>query len=906
MDTYAATPPLPPGASAPPPPPPAAQQPPATDMKSMMVMYRVPPVITLLGDPVVTLNLYSGKWSDPGAYATDAGAGLVPVVVLSAPAANFTNATTDPRAPLVVTYMATSAIGGLTSVVTRKLHVVDACSSGGSIEFTCVKEQKCSVNGACGAAAMALSGLFASLSAPSAADGGGSAGALKMPTAVPQLIPPDTTPPTLTLLSGNYPTVAFVTLKGSGGVITTVGVGEAYADPSAVASKMPANNPSQVINLNSAIVVTWLDEVNTQAPTAAGAPFVVTYEVQDFAVPPNKAVMRRRVEVVCSSGETVCTGASGALSCSSGGICGVGGATSMASTMAGAGGSAATVSGTAVLAVLGADTARVRVGTPYGACNGGMGMNCDPGAVATLVEPDDMRTYVFACADQTSDGLSYAAVGLLYCGINVNVPGSYKVTYTVQAGSGPVATGTRTVIVEDDCLPGEALCTTGTCSSDGVCAGNLASTTTGVSDASKLQLVAPPANTPPRLALRTAPGFGSSVSIKQGTLYPMCNSGQVPSEDVPCDLGADAEDNEDGVAVQTSVLLCPPTNCMAAGSCNGHRTFEKDAGKCGLDTSAQVGTTYLLTFVLYDKEGLSATVSRAVTIVSCCPLDRPYLGSESCEAVNCATLSQLESTVAALGGGDIANVLLGSPMLVLLPAASTNLTAAAPLGKPPSNQTVFVVYGTPAPVSLLPCTSVGAVGSCAAAAVQLSADGSLYDLSPLVSVNDVTPVDDGTNDGASAATVLGRCSAPALSLGTCLPGVSVLQYSVPGASQPAFLSVVVEQLAATEFAYTFEPPDGDATMSHDACTIPGLNAPLERSMASAFRGLASVLIVWVLRMYLAAFIILICGRLNQYAKHMPTVPQDLQRMFKWWVQKVRRKAPSNAHIEKVLDRDVGT
>jgi hypothetical protein len=58
-----------------------------------------------------------------------------------------------------------------------------------------------------------------------------------------------------------------------------------------------------------------------------------------------------------------------------------------------------------------------------------------------------------------------------------------------------------------------------------------------------------------------------------------------------------------------------------------------------------------------------------------------------------------------------------------------------------------------------------------------------------------------------------------------------------------------------------------------ACTIPGLDAPLERLMASAFRGLASVLIVWVLRMYLATFIILIYSGLNQYAKHMPAVPQ---------------------------------
>jgi hypothetical protein len=108
--------------------------------------------------------------------------------------------------------------------------------------------------------------------------------------------------------------------------------------------------------------------------------------------------------------------------------------------------------------------------------------------------------------------------------------------------------------------------------------------------------------------------------------------------------------------------------------------------------------------------------------------------------------AQLESAIAAVGGSDTAaNALQGTPVLVLLPAASANLTAAALLGEPPANQTVFAVYGTPAPVSLLPCTSVGAAGTCAAAAVQLSANGSILDLSPSVAVTDVTPVDDGTN-----------------------------------------------------------------------------------------------------------------------------------------------------------------
>ncbi|KAG1670030.1 hypothetical protein FOA52_011186 [Chlamydomonas sp. UWO 241] len=278
-------------------------------MKSMMVMYRMPPVITLLGDPVVTLYLYSGTWSDPGAYATDAVAGPVPVVVVSAPGANFTNATTDPRTPLVVTYLAVSALGGLTSVVTRSLHVVDACSValGGSTEFTCFKEQKCSVNGLCGVVPAAVSDLYSSRSEGSGDVvlwwrggnvGGEDAQTLETPVAVPAWIPPDTAPPTLTLLAGDYPTMAFVTAKGTSGVMTTVEVGEIYVDPGAVASKVPANNPSQalirtrsthikepadpsqVISLTSEIVVTCVDEVNTQVPTADGVPFVVTYDVQ--------------------------------------------------------------------------------------------------------------------------------------------------------------------------------------------------------------------------------------------------------------------------------------------------------------------------------------------------------------------------------------------------------------------------------------------------------------------------------------------------------------------------------------------------------------------------------------------------------------------------------------------------
>jgi hypothetical protein len=111
-----------------------------------------------------------------------------------------------------------------------------------------------------------------------------------------------------------------------------------------------------------------------------------------------------------------------------------------------------------------------------------------------------------------------------------------QVTYTVQAGSGPVASGIRTVIVEADCPAGETLCTTGSCSSESVlCAADLGNPLTPTTarggsswvDGSEQPQLAAPVNTPPRLALRMAYGFDHAVWINQGTPYLMCSPGQV-------------------------------------------------------------------------------------------------------------------------------------------------------------------------------------------------------------------------------------------------------------------------------------------------------------------------------------------------------------------------------------------
>ena len=61
---------------------------------------------------------------------------------------------------------------------------------------------------------------------------------------------------------------------------------------------VPANNPNNPINLTSSIIVSGLASISTASPTQPSAPFVVTYDVSDLSIPPNKAqTARRRVQV---------------------------------------------------------------------------------------------------------------------------------------------------------------------------------------------------------------------------------------------------------------------------------------------------------------------------------------------------------------------------------------------------------------------------------------------------------------------------------------------------------------------------------------------------------------------------------------------------------------------------------
>ena len=316
-----------------------------------------------------------------------------------------------------------------------------------------------------------------------------------------------------------------------------------------------------------------------------------------------------------------------------------------------------------------------------------------------------------------------------------------------------------------------------------------ASTTAVVSSSAATASSAPPrpinavAATPtaPTLTLVTTATLGSSVLVKrvgaqkqqvptqstrmqpltppcclapaQGTPYLLCQPGISPTATIPCEPGVIADDAQDGPGIQHMVLLCPPAGCLATG-CGGQLLVEKDIPACGVDTShaMAVGTTYRLPFVVYNSAGLSATAFRLITVGSPCAAGTYLCSDDQCHTVDCETVDTLASLP-----GQAAPTELSPVLLVLLPTSATNFTTLMDdlnAGIFSSHQTMYMQYGHPAPLSLLPCATAldlsFPLAVCAAAAVRFAAAGNgtaLVDLTPLVTVQNAA-------DGSSAA----RCA----------------------------------------------------------------------------------------------------------------------------------------------------
>ena len=73
-------------------------------------------------------------------------------------------------------------------------------------------------------------------------------------------------------------------------------------------------------------------------------------------------------------------------------------------------------------------------------------------------------------------------------------------------------------------------------------------------------------------------------------------------------------------------------------------------------------------------------------------------------------------------------------------------------------------------------------------------------------------------------------------------------------------------------------------------------------MAVLFRLFATLILVFIYRIFLITFVIILFIGFNAFARHMPSVSQELSQLLSWHLDKTFKKAPSNVHIDKLIDK----
>jgi hypothetical protein len=467
--------------------------------------------------------------------------------------------------------------------------------------------------------------------------------------------------------------------------------------------------------------------VKTSMPTPPDKAFsyVIEYAVDDTSG--NAAPTARRIiRVVCPGAEAYCVDPeSGAGACTVGGVCGRPAAlAAFAATAAmpasgapgGAGGSGASAATAAAprpavtppnITLVGAATIELPAGAKYDRCPPGaaLGLLCERGAAAgdALDGPLDRVVKICGSPWRTAAGVRPVPV-LLACGIDGAVPGEYALLFTATNSAGLTASATRRLLVRAACPPGESLCPDKiSCSEGGTCVARGAASAAAA--AAPADAAAAPArdalaaraakadeakaapNQPPRVALRTSNALGPMVYIRRafGT-YAACGPKQLPTTDVPCELGASALDPDGGpkgkgeVDLTGELVVCPPAACLTVGcspeELKRHRFAVKvgprlgwgrqgvasrgqarelkrhfEAGSshdpthgppqphatrsllqglagCPIDVMAAEGTRFDVTFWAWDTASppLNASVTRGVTLSKACPAAAaPYL-----------------------------------------------------------------------------------------------------------------------------------------------------------------------------------------------------------------------------------------------------------------------------------------
>ena len=180
--------------------------------------------------------------------------------------------------------------------------------------------------------------------------------------------------------------------------------------------------------------------------------------------------------------------------------------------------------------------------------------------------------------------------------------GRHNVTFTVTDSAGHETSVTRLVKLLVECETGEVRCADGlTCVQEGiVCESDIVGS---IEEAAELPIS--PAT--PNVTV-----IGDRVlMLPRFTQYAMCSPGQIPTSDLPCELGATSEG-----AHGNALLVCPPDHCLRFG-CAGHELWRKGISAC-VNTMAPVGTTFVVSYVVFNSAGVMASDERVVIVAEPC------------------------------------------------------------------------------------------------------------------------------------------------------------------------------------------------------------------------------------------------------------------------------------------------
>ncbi|CCO20789.1 predicted protein [Bathycoccus prasinos] len=623
--------PSPPPLIIPPPlPPPPSPSPPPDD---------IPPVITLIGSKHVNLEQLE-TYKDSGVTCSDGTDGTISVITVTG--IESINTDLPSVEPYVITFECSDVLGNK-ATVQRTVQVNSPCPEFSRL-CTELEPMVC---------AWVDPNTKVAYCIPPTDD----ADVVEEKFVAEEYVPPENMyKPVLTLLEGTYTSeLGKVEQTNANGELETILIMrtyveqfDVYVDPGVLAWD------NEDGNLTTSVRSAGKGLVNTDV--LVSRPFTIKYSVDDLDAfnPKSATEVRRQVFVLnpCRgtlhedgvTEEIACSkDASGTVSCSRNGICGLDIVIEEAFIVK--------APEPPNITLLGPKRIEINQYEVYKVCGDLKlaGESCDDGAravgefdgpISVANNPDQ----IFAC------GLTFATRGVSGCSIDTHVADTYDITFYAMDSSGLQSeTVTRKLVVIPSCPPGEVACKNTPCSVDGVCLED-------VELESFFDIEEDEVADLPVATLKTYEGYGEVIQIKQYSPYYKCDADQIPTAEVPCEPGILVTQPQDGYAdpidISEFALSCPPPDCLGfIPACPAHYFKNKGVIGCPINVNAKPGTTFDMEFIVLEQNvqfPRQVSVKRTIVISEPCGTGQNLCivnGVRQCSELECDVLLKLSESV---------------------------------------------------------------------------------------------------------------------------------------------------------------------------------------------------------------------------------------------------------------------